>query len=84
VELEWLKKNRSLSCRKETGRSGYRSFGPWRRGNASSWISHARPFGKYFRFFNEEWPHEVLGYRTPHQVYFGSAATLASAAEAVV
>jgi putative transposase len=40
--------------------------------------------GAYFRFYNEERPHEALGYRTPHEVYFGSSATLASAVEAVV
>jgi len=40
--------------------------------------------GAYFRFYNEERPHEALGYRTPHEVYFGSSATMASAVEAVV
>jgi putative transposase len=38
----------------------------------------------YFRFYNEERPHEGLGYRTPHEVYFWSSAALAPAAEAVV
>jgi len=37
----------------------------------------------YFRFYNEERPHQALGYRTPHEVYFGSAAATAPAAEAV-
>jgi len=40
--------------------------------------------GAYFRFYNEERPHEALGYRTPHEVYFGSSAAIASAVEAVV
>jgi putative transposase len=25
----------------------------------------------YFRFYNEERPHETLGYRTPHEIYYG-------------
>lgn len=25
----------------------------------------------YFRFYNEERPHEALGYRTPHEIYYG-------------
>lgn len=25
----------------------------------------------YFRFYNEERPHETLGYRTRHEVYYG-------------
>jgi hypothetical protein len=32
----------------------------------------------------EERPHEALGYRTPHEVYFGTRATLVPASEAVV
>jgi putative transposase len=40
--------------------------------------------GAYFRFYNEERFHETLGYRTPHEVYFGSSAAIASAVEAVV
>jgi putative transposase len=38
----------------------------------------------YFRFCNEERFHETLGYRTPHEVYFGTPARLMPAAEAVV
>jgi putative transposase len=40
--------------------------------------------GAYFQFYNTERPHEALGYRTPQEVYFGTAATLAPASEAVV
>jgi putative transposase len=38
----------------------------------------------YFEFYNTERPHEALGYRTPHEVYFGTKARLASASLAVV
>ena len=38
----------------------------------------------YFEFYNDERPHEALGYRTPHEVYFGTRATLLPASEAVV
>jgi putative transposase len=38
----------------------------------------------YFRFYNEERPHQALDYRTPHEVYFGSSAAMAPAAETVV
>jgi putative transposase len=38
----------------------------------------------YFEFYNDERPREALGYRTPHEVYFGTKATLAPASEAVV
>jgi putative transposase len=38
----------------------------------------------YFEFYNNERPHETLGYRTPHEVYFGTRATLAPPSEAVV
>jgi len=38
----------------------------------------------YFGFYNNERPHETLGYRTPHEVYFGTRAALVSASEAVV
>jgi len=35
----------------------------------------------YFRFYNEERPHQALDYRTPHEVYFGSSAPLMPAVE---
>jgi putative transposase len=35
----------------------------------------------YFAFYNEERPHEAMGYRTPHEVYFGTPAVLTSAAQ---
>jgi putative transposase len=38
----------------------------------------------YFRFYNEERFHETLGYRTPHEVYYGTPARLMPAAEAAV
>ena len=38
----------------------------------------------YFEFYNNERPHETLGYRTPHEVYFGTRAALMPASEAVV
>ena len=38
----------------------------------------------YFRFYNEERFHETLGYRTPHEVYFGTPARLMPSVEAVV
>jgi putative transposase len=37
----------------------------------------------YFHFYNEERLHETLGYRTPHEVYFGTSASLVPA-EAMV
>jgi putative transposase len=39
---------------------------------------------EYFGFYNTERPHEALGYRTPHEVYFGTKARLAPASLAVV
>jgi putative transposase len=32
--------------------------------------------GEYFRFYNKERPHEALGYRTPHELYFGTSASM--------
>jgi len=32
----------------------------------------------YFQFYNTERPHETLGYRTPHEVYFGTSAVQTS------
>ena len=38
----------------------------------------------YFEFYNNERPHETLGYRTAHEVYFLTRAALPPASEAVV
>jgi putative transposase len=38
----------------------------------------------YFEFYNNERPHETLGYRTPHEVYFGTRAALVSASLGMV
>jgi putative transposase len=40
--------------------------------------------GAYFRFYNEDRPHEALGYRTPQEVYYGTRSVLLPASEAVV
>jgi len=37
----------------------------------------------YFEFYNTDRPHEGLGYKTPHEVYFGTQAALAPAPEAM-
>jgi len=37
----------------------------------------------YFEFYNNERPHEPLGYQTPHEVYFRTKARLAPASVAV-
>jgi len=39
---------------------------------------------EYFVFYNTERPHEALGYRTPHEVYFGTRAAMMPATEAMV
>jgi hypothetical protein len=38
----------------------------------------------YFEFYDNERPHEALGYRTTHEVYFGTKARLAPASEAMI
>lgn len=48
-------------------------------------VSEARQhLAGYFHFYNTLRPHEALGYRTPHEVHFGTQAALLPAAEAVV
>lgn len=48
-------------------------------------VAEARAhLAEYFRFYNEERFHETLGYRTPHEVYFGTTSLPALAAEAMV
>jgi putative transposase len=37
----------------------------------------------YFDSCNSERPHEALGYRTPHEIYYGARAALAPPSEAV-
>lgn len=39
---------------------------------------------EYFGFYNTERPHEALGYRTPHEVYFGTPSALAQFPAAMV
>ena len=34
-----------------------------------------RELGAYFRFYNEQRPHQALGYRTPAEVFFGERET---------
>ena len=47
-------------------------------------IAEARAhLAAYFHFYNEERLHETMGYRTPHEVYFGTSASLVPA-EAMV
>ena len=47
-------------------------------------IAEARAhLAAYFHFYNEERLHETLGYRTPHEMYFGTSASLVPA-EAMV
>jgi len=47
-------------------------------------VSEARAhLAAYFRFYNEERPHQALDYRTPYEVYFGSSAPLMPAVESV-
>ncbi len=41
-----------------------------------------RDLAAYFRFYNEERPHEALGYRTPHETYFGVSAARSTIVEA--
>jgi len=42
---------------------------------AYSTVAEARTgIGSYLRFFNEERPHQGLGYRTPKEVYFAEEA----------
>jgi putative transposase len=37
-------------------------------------VAEARAhLGEYFRVYNDERPHEALGYRTPREVYYGSS-----------
>ena len=48
-------------------------------------VSAARAgLSEYFVFYNTERPHEALGYRTPHEVYFGTRAAMMPAVEAMV
>ena len=47
-------------------------------------VSEARQrLADYFHFYNTLRPHEALGYRTPHEVHFGTQATLMPASEAI-
>jgi putative transposase len=47
-------------------------------------VSEARQrLADYFHFYNTGRPHEALGYRTPHEVQFGTQATLMPASEAI-
>ena len=47
-----------------------------RRGVSESLRQHnrgTREVGAYFRFYNNHWPHQILGYRTPAEVFHGAA-----------
>ena len=42
-------------------------------------VSEARAgIADFIKYYNEERPHQALGYKTPHEVYFGRKATIES------
>ena len=45
-------------------------------------IEAAENLGAYFRFYNEQRPHQALAYRTPHELYYGQAVKKGQAAVA--